>query len=362
MGQHIEAVRPMGARGRRAIAVAWALAGVALLAPIVNALWTSRPFLLDVAAQPTQQIGLVQVLAGAVLMALRRTRLGALSAGAGMLLIALSWRGAPAPVGGEFDPDHASLSLVLFNADGDSGPIDPSFIEWVEEMGPDILCVIESPWRTLNDNEDLDRLYEHQIEPYPGWQWAMSIYSRHPVDLVGLAEPTTREIKHSFLARRSAVVTHDSGTRFLLAMTHPPSPRNAESWRRSLAHARREGSILRRWSEARGMPAVLAADTNSAPSGRLFRELRRASGLVGWTPRFGAGTWPAWLPPALALPIDRVWTSPAFVVRSFEVGPRFRSDHRPIFVTLDLGPVTDQGSSVPESGPALTEPAGGDAR
>ena len=85
---------------------------------------------------------------------------------------------------------------------------------------------------------------------------------------------------------------------------------------------------------ATGLPVIVAGDFNSAPTGSAHRVFGRSSGLGTWRTLLGRGTWPAWAPPALGLPIDRVWASGEVRLRAARVGPRFRSDHRPIVVDL----------------------------
>lgn len=334
----------------------WLLAPLAWL-PVLLLVWTERPYLLDLASHFLPHAGAAMIFFGGVLALLRGRILGASSAAAGLVLV-LAWMFAVrAPIGGGTPAEGATrLKLVFYNMYGSHSRHDNEFNTWLRDQKPDLVVIVDAAWGYLQDQPWLTREYPYHIEPEPGLLWSNVLLSRFPAEVTPLVE-YSEEIKFSFIARRSLLVTLESGARFLLTADHPPSPRTRETWLRSLREIERDGPVVRAWAERVGVPIVMPGDFNSSPQGRVHREFGRLSGLVAWQPMILRGTWPASLPRWMALPIDKVWTSPpgsGVVVRSMVVGPQFRSDHRPLIIELDVAGGSDS--------PSLSEPSVGGAR
>jgi endonuclease/exonuclease/phosphatase (EEP) superfamily protein YafD len=126
------------------------------------------------------------------------------------------------------------------------------------------------------------------------------------------------------------------GAEVLFTAMYPRSPRNYTYWKQSIASVRVDAEVIRRWREGRqpgSPPLIVAGDFNTTPMGRTH-SIMRTSGLCAWSPELGAGTFPSWASRWLALPLDRSWFTDDVLVGDWKVGPRLKSDHRPIVLDL----------------------------
>ncbi|MFG0275908.1 MAG: endonuclease/exonuclease/phosphatase family protein [Phycisphaerales bacterium] len=293
-------------------------------------MWTERPYLLDLAAQFGVLGAIASAIVGAALLALRRDG----AAFVGVLATVIAWgvllRDYRSPVAGA--SGGTALRIVLFNAHG--YPLTPAFLEWVESEGADVLCIVESPPALFGSCPAPIAALEHALPAGPSWRASDSVFSRYPFEVVWPTEDEIRRRPALAVASRIVMLDLGGGERILLTTQHPPSPRTPRSWRTSWERSARWGEQVRSAIDQAGTPGVVAGDMNSTPTGRTHRAFANASGLSGWTPLFGAGTWPADKPRWLSLPIDRIWTTPGVVVTDYTVGPASASDHRPVAATV----------------------------
>jgi endonuclease/exonuclease/phosphatase (EEP) superfamily protein YafD len=321
---------------KRAFRRGGAVVGVAATLPwslAALAAWTDRPYALDLASHFVPQAAWATAATlGLLLLALRRW-VGAASVLAAAAVAVLLWRGpARAPAGA----DGVPLRLVIYNAREGASTHDNDLIRWIVDQKPDIVVLIEAPWGLLADYPFLRREFPSIVEPQAGMMWNVVVLCRLPATFEGIGT-VTDETRFSFAARRSLRVRVEGAGEVLLSAMHPPSPRTRESWAASLRGVEINGRLFREWRERTGLPVIVAGDFNSTPGGRSHRAFRASSGLTPWAPRLGGGTWPARLPAWLGIQIDQVWTSQDVRVESIRVGPRFRSDHRPVVADLRLG-------------------------
>lgn len=83
-----------------------------------------------------------------------------------------------------------------------------------------------------------------------------------------------------------------------------------------------------------GGPVIVAGDFNSVSTARIGRQVRAEAGLApatGWP-----GTWPAAAPSAVGLTIDQVYRSPDLAFVSRRLGLPTGSDHRPVITEFTL--------------------------
>jgi endonuclease/exonuclease/phosphatase (EEP) superfamily protein YafD len=297
--------------------------------------------MLDVASHFWLHAAVGGLLVGLPIALILRRRLAAIAAvlgtGLAIALGAVHYRApnSTPPTGPSFP-----LRILSYNTKIESAfpsPGDPVFA-WIRSQDPDVIVLVECWTGFVAAEPWLRETYPHRIEPKPGKQWAMLLLSKYPFEEMPLA-PFSGEIQSSFTLRRSVLVAHPSGGRFMLTGAHYASPRSGATWEQSLGEAERDARGIRAWldrTSAEPVPLIVAGDFNSTPVGRIHRLFERVSGLHGWTPRVGAGTWPARLPAWLGIPIDRVWASDGVSCRRMAVGPRFGSDHRPIVVELEV--------------------------
>ncbi len=316
--------------------IRWGAFGLAW-APVVIVLWPERPYRIDLLSHFAPHAAALILLCLPPLAIFRRW-VALANAGVALALLAglIRWNTTP-PLGpGPVPEGYERIKLVHYNAYGNYSRHDEAFARWLEEQNADIVVIVDAPWRYAVAQPWLAERYPYRIEPRPGLEWPELLFSLYPFESATLIDQPDEITKFSFIANRSVVVTLPGGARLLLSGTHPPSPRRFETWRSGLRGAGRDGQLLRQWEERHGLPILIAGDFNSTPTGALHALFRSQSGLVGWTPLLDAGTWPAKLPTWLALPIDRIWTTPDVQVRTIEVGPRFASDHRPLVAVLDV--------------------------
>lgn len=203
---------------------------------------------------------------------------------------------------------------------------------WLLEQDADIICMIDPPWAYPAGSEAIGDRYPHRVDPRAGQNWAITILSKHPLQEEPLG--SHEDHKFSFVARRTVRVTLPSGREFLFTAMHPPSPRTQSAWRQNLEEMRRDASLLARGTKETELPCVVAGDFNTTPLGRSYHSFRRISGMRSWGDLFGRGTWPANLPSAVSLPLDRVWVSEGVAIERVRIGPSLSSDHRPVSVDL----------------------------
>lgn len=302
---------------------------------MVAAVWPERPYLVDLVSHFVAHGALAALVLSGGAIALRRWWIGGLALCVALVGAGQVWLSQGVTSGGSGAGEGLPLRVVVYNAKWEGGPRDEAFLEWLREQEADLVCLMSPPWMRIPADSWLDNRYPHRVQPEPGRWWSIWLLSRAPLEFVTLSEDP-RVTRRSFVATRSVVATFENETEVFFTGLHPNSPRTLESWRRSLRGTGREGAMLRRFRESRGLPMLAAGDFNSTPTGRLHGVFERASGLRPWTAPIGAGTWPSRAPAWLALPIDRVWMSEEFRVTGWRVGPRFGSDHRPVVVDVVL--------------------------
>jgi endonuclease/exonuclease/phosphatase (EEP) superfamily protein YafD len=322
-------------RGR----VATILACAAWL-PLLCVVWPRRPYLVDLVAQLSMPAGAVVCVLGVTLLILRRRRQAAatLLAGTTIMLVAALLAGVGSlPEVGSSDGGLVRVRVVSFNAHSNASAGDAEFARWLLRQDADLVCVVDPPTNFPQDNPQIAEAFPFVAAPQHGMDWPIVWLSRTPVEsveLVPYAEPT----KFSVPARRTLRVTVDDGAQVLFTGMYPRSPRLYSYWRQSVHSVTVDASVIKRWLGERpddSPPLIIAGDFNSTPTGRTH-SIMRTSGLRPWSPMFGAGTFPAWLPRWCSLPLDRVWASDGVSVTRWAVGPRFRSDHRPVVIDLHV--------------------------
>lgn len=323
-------------RGRRTLAAACGLAW----APTMILLWPQRPYVADLVSHFALHAAALLGLATLALVVFCRWG-SAGHVGAATLVLLAVLRTHSAPPSGAEAPAHGAqrVKIISYNAYANHSRRDEVFVEWLRAQDADIIVIVDSPWRYLDAHPWLRESYLHRVEPSRTFEFPITLLSRFPLTPAHDVHPfegSEVALRRSFTANHGQIVQLPNGSQFLLTALHPPSPRTRLTWKRSLHVVAREAAILSAWRRATAMPVVVTGDFNAAPYGRSNQRFGADSGLVCWGPMFRAGTWPANLSPWLSVPIDRVWTSAELVAATFRVGPRFRSDHRPVVAEIDV--------------------------
>lgn len=122
-----------------------------------------------------------------------------------------------------------------------------------------------------------------------------------------------------------------AGRQATLIAVHPPPPKGGRmTIERDRALQAAGGRLA-----ASGRPGILCGDINAAPWSTARRAVGRTTPLHDAAQGHGyAGTWPAFLPSPLGIPIDVCLIDPSLTAVACEVGPMLGSDHRPVVATL----------------------------
>jgi len=330
---------------RRVVGLMYRAAAVGACFLVVVLFSENRPYLLDLLSHFLPLAGVVLVVVG-VIGVMTRQRIAAISfVLCGLVLLMGSRLWVQRPIGaGAAAEGYVRLKLVHYNAYGEKSRHDNEFNAWLRDQDADLVVIVDSVWGYVHDQPWLKEKYPAIVQPSAGLEWPVLLMSRHPAEIKALV-PYSEETKFSFVARRNLLITLEEGSKLLLTAQHPPSPRKAKFVAMAVKNVKLDGALLREWLAREQIPVIVAGDFNSSPTGTVHRAFRRASGLTGWSPLILSGTWPAALPSWLGVPIDRVCTGGGVQVRSVAVGPRFRSDHRPLVVELDV-PLGHAGAGV----------------
>ncbi len=336
------AVRARPAAGRRLVAaldatVAAAAAAAALAtAAGLGARWFP---LLDL-ARHFRLHGLLAMTPGLALALARRRRAAALALGGPWLVsaatVAASWRpdggGATTSTGAAPEPG-ADLCLTVFNVWGlNRSPerIGP----YLEATGDDLVVVVElRPPLVARLASELPSYAAAALAPRDDF-YGVGLYVRRDAARRGVALADAQAgvlVADDALARPFVAARVSFGGReATLLAAHPPPPKGAAMTRqRDRAMAEAVARLARD-----GRPGILCGDTNAAPAS-TGRDAARRAGLRDAAAGHGyRGTWPAFVPPWLGIPIDVCLIDPALQATRADVGPALGSDHRPLHVTL----------------------------
>ncbi|MEO1129216.1 MAG: endonuclease/exonuclease/phosphatase family protein [Planctomycetota bacterium] len=298
--------------------------------------WPDSAYLADLLTHLAVHAALGLALLTLVLAICRRwvVAAGVLGA-AGLIVVSVAVRSSAVTSMETAAGEGSTLRVVSYNCASETVASDEAFVRWLTEQDADLVALIEAPRELASWWDPALERFPHRVGPVRGKMWSMWLLSRHPLEIVELEEPTP-ETRFVYAVRRSALVTLPSGRQVLFAAGHPPSPRRVKTWRRALSWAAAAGEALDRYAERTGTPIILATDVNAAPWGRVSRLLASEGRLASPRPLLGGGTFPAWVPPLLGIPIDTIWTR-GCLGEGFTVGPRCGSDHRPVRVDVRIG-------------------------
>jgi endonuclease/exonuclease/phosphatase (EEP) superfamily protein YafD len=301
-----------------AAAITWlfiVLGSTPLLASVLFVAW---PFELASHFVVHAALGLI---AYALLLLLRRRRGPALvalfaSAAHAALCVPLLLPAASASAG-------ARLRLVsanLLRVNDDARP----FIAWLKHIDPELVILLEIDERWRADLDAALAPYPHRIEILRDDNFGIALYSK-------VARLESVPVLQAWPPMIAARTKHLSKPLTLFAV-HTAPPITAQ-----MALERdRQLAWIATFAKREAAHFIVAGDLNATSWAPTFRSLR-AAGLVDTRRGFGLhGTWPNAWPSFLRIAIDHVLVTPDIRTRRREVGPDIGSDHRPVFVELEL--------------------------
>ena len=229
---------------------------------------------------------------------------------------------APTPAPGQ----TASLRVACANLEvGNSRCAE--ILRQIESDQPDLLVLSELWPEAWEELEPGLAAWPHRLaHPLPGC-FGIALLSKLP-----LAQARVVDLGQKWTPAIVATAEHSSGPIGVLA-AHAPPPGGAQR------SAERNRSLAAIPALLEDLPPrrLVVGDLNATPWSAPFRQMLAETGLTDSTRGAGLqGSWPAWLPGPLRIPIDHVLMTPGIGVANRRLGPDFGSDHLPVFSTLLL--------------------------
>lgn len=241
------------------------------------------------------------------------------------------------------EPGHADRCVTLMVAN----VLTPNrnsegLIRQVRERQPDVLLTLES------DQWWGDRL----DEAFGDWPTIIrvpkdNLYGMHLYSRLSLEKAEVKYLIQDDIPSIHGWLKLPSGDRVRLHALHPRPPAPSESeeslWRDA------ELLLVGKEVAKGGYPAIVAGDLNDVAWSRTTRLFCRISGMLD--PRRGRGTFSTfhaerWY---LRWPLDHVFITEHFTLKSLRRLSAFGSDHFPILVTLCFRPSRSDEHEVPEA-------------
>jgi len=192
-------------------------------------------------------------------------------------------------------------------------------IEWLRQVRPDVLVLVEYTERWGAAMRSLDGEFPHRIAEPDNEGGGIAIYSRYPFRKaipyrVGYRPRTALDVTFAV-----------AGAELTVIAAHPWPPISSAKARDQERYLGLIESLAR---QASG-PLVVSGDLNTTPWSHVFTDFVKAGGFVE---REVLPTWPAGLG-ALGIPIDHV-LGRGLNIEAIGAGPRLGSDHRPLVADI----------------------------
>jgi endonuclease/exonuclease/phosphatase (EEP) superfamily protein YafD len=231
---------------------------------------------------------------------------------------------APLLVHAEGEGKAKRLRMVSANLNADNEEL-ALFTAWLRRVDPEIVILLELTARLRAELDGALARYPHRLEHTREDNFGIGVYSRtSPLEALPVLD-----VWPPMIAARA----ERYGAPFTLLAIHTAPPIT------EAMAAERDRQL--RWiaSFTKREPArlIVAGDLNATSFSPAFQRLLQDSPLTDTRRGFGLhGTWPNAWPSFLRIAIDHVLVTPDIHTRQREVGPDIGSDHRPVFVELEL--------------------------
>ena len=265
----------------------------------------------------------------------------------GLSLLCLGWqlwwilpytRVWPVEVRSARDDDRARhLSILTANVLMPNRRAD-LLLALVQQHSPDVLVTLESDqwWQSQLDTLEADMPYSIKC-PLDNL-YGMHVYSRLPLEDAEVAY-----LVEAGVPSIHAQVVLRSGDRVRVHFLHPAPPSPTENSESSERDA--ELIVVARSLDECDRPVVVSGDLNDVAWSATTRLFRKISGLLD--PRVGRGMFNTFHAgyPFVRWPLDHLFHSRHFTVRSIQRLPDFGSDHFALLTELALTPVQGQNQA-----------------
>ena len=211
----------------------------------------------------------------------------------------------------------------------------------IDRVSPDILLLMETDQRWADALANQLGRYRHRLERPLGNTYGMIFATRLSM----------RDGRMETIARKNTPSVHAELTakdpfRVIALHPRPPVPGQDTDARDA------EIAIVARRVARQPLPVLAIGDFNDVAWSHTSQLFKRIGGYLD--PRVGRGTYasfPAWAP-LLGWPLDQMFVTPEFEVRSMKVLENVGSDHLPIYAELCL---TAAAAESPAPGPVSKE-------
>lgn len=229
------------------------------------------------------------------------------------------------------------IKLLVANVKRDN-PKKDAVLALVERMRPDVVLLLETDSAWDQALAPMARAYRNALR-----RPKENTYGLHLFSNLELIDPQVRHLIDPEIPSIKTAMKLRSGESVFLYGLHPRPPPRADTAERD-AELVRVGLEVRRHDE----PAIVLGDMNDVAWSRTTRLFQEVSGLLD--PRIGRGLYATfhakWR--LLRWPLDHVFFSNVFALRTLAVLPSIGSDHFPLFVSLCFRPAVSVRQSEPK--------------
>lgn len=226
-----------------------------------------------------------------------------------------------------FDRRLAVITANVLTPNRDSDRL----LALVRELQPDILVTLESDQWWQGQLDVLESDMPHAVKCPLDNLYGMHVYSRLP-----LRESEIKFLVEDGVPSIHTVATLRTGDEVRLHFLHPAPPAPTEN--EESAERDAELSIVARSIADSSQPVVVTGDLNDVAWSRTTRLFRRVSGLLD--PRVGRGLYNTFHAeyPIVRWPLDHLFHSRHFKLRTLRRLPPIGSDHFALYTELSYEP------------------------
>lgn len=245
----------------------------------------------------------------------------------------------------EHDISILTANVLMSNRDADA------LISLVRDVQPDILVTLESDQWWQDQLDVVEDVMPYTVKCPLDNLYGMHVYSRLPI-----VDPEIAFLVEDDVPSIHGLVSLEDGQPVQVHFLHPAPPSPTENEESSERDA--ELVVVARSVMDSTQPVIVTGDLNDVAWSATTRLFRKLSGLLD--PRIGRGmfnTFHAGIP-IFRWPLDHLFHSNHFTLRSIERLPAFGSDHFALHTRLSYAPghgVNEQGLELTSSDKALAD-------
>ena len=220
------------------------------------------------------------------------------------------------------------VSILTSNVQMENKDFD-AYMQMVRSKKPDVVLILETDESWVEGTKPLQEEYEHVVAlPQENWYGMMMLTNLDLIDY------DVRYLVQDDIPSIHAKIGLPGGHTIQVRCLHPRPP---EPIRGNHATSRdAELVVVGREVEDADEPVIVAGDLNDVAWSHTTRLFLRLSGMLD--PRRGRGFFTSWPVdhPFWRVPLDHIFHSSDFTLRTLERMPDIGSDHYPIYAELVL--------------------------